>query len=342
MDSLQFFPALVVGFAASLGFTPLSRQIAMRLGVVDKPNHRKIHHDHKPLMGGLAIYLAFGLAVILFAPPQHLVELGAMLAGASLLAVIGLLDDRYNLSARTRFVAMIVAACGMIAVGIHIDWFHTPLLDYPLTIFWMVAIINALNFLDNMDGLTAGLSAISAAVFLVIALTQGLILVSILAAAMLGSAIGFLAYNFNPASTFMGDMGALVLGFVLSILAIKIDYWAQPISAAWFIPLLALTMPIFDINLVIFTRLSEHRSPLEAGKDHTSHRLMALGLTQRQTLLVMYGAAVFFGGVALAVMVAPPDLAWVLVGLCVALITTMYMVMISIRRNIQQPKPTSR
>jgi UDP-GlcNAc:undecaprenyl-phosphate GlcNAc-1-phosphate transferase len=340
MDSLQFFPALVVGFAASLGFTPLSRQIAMRLGVVDKPNYRKIHHDHKPLMGGLAIYLAFGLAVILFAPPQHIVELGAMLAGASLLAVIGLLDDRYNLSARTRFIAMGIAASGMIAAGVQLDWFHTPLLDYPLTLFWIIAITNALNFLDNMDGLTAGLSAISAGVFLAIALSQGLILVSILAAALLGSAIGFLAYNFNPASTFMGDMGALVLGFVLSILAIKIDYWAQPPSAAWAIPLLALAMPIFDINLVIFTRLAEKRSPLEAGKDHTSHRLMALGLTQRKTLIVMYIGAVFFGGVALALTVASPTLAWVIVGLCAALIGAMYALMISIRRNFQQ-KPRS-
>jgi UDP-GlcNAc:undecaprenyl-phosphate GlcNAc-1-phosphate transferase len=338
---MHFLPALVVGFTASLGLTPLSRQIAMRLGVVDAPNHRKIHKDRKPLMGGLAIFLAFALALLLFSPQRYLAQFGAVVFGATLLCITGLVDDRYNLAPRTRFIVMIAAACVLIAAGIHVNFFNTPLLDYPITIFWVVAMTNALNFLDNMDGLSAGMASIGAAFFMLIALSQGLTLVSIMAAALLGSAVGFLIHNFNPASTFMGDMGALVIGFVLATLAMKLDFWAIPLTEqgirpTLLIPALPLLMPIFDINLVIFTRLSERRSPMQAGKDHTSHRLMTLGLNQRQTLLVMYGLAVFFGVVGLALTAAPLQVAWVIVALLMVVVTAMYGMMIHIRNTYQK------
>ncbi|MBL8161419.1 MAG: undecaprenyl/decaprenyl-phosphate alpha-N-acetylglucosaminyl 1-phosphate transferase [Anaerolineae bacterium] len=308
MDAMQFVPILIVGFAASLGLTPVSRQIAMRLGVVDKPNQRKIHQDHKPLMGGLAIYLAFALSLILFSPPQHVVELGAVLAGSAFLALVGLLDDRYNLGIRIRLVAMIIAALGLAAAGIRIEMFHNPLIDIPLTLLWVLTVINAANFMDNMDGLTAGLSATAAAFFMVIALTQGLTLVSTLAAALLGSAVGFLIYNFNPSSIFMGDMGALVLGFVLAVLGIKLKF-DQPPDVTWMVPLFVLALPLFDITLVVTTRILEGRSPAQAGKDHTSHRLMSMGLSQRQTIFVLYGACLLFGTLGLLVGASPHEVA---------------------------------
>lgn len=337
MDT-QFVPVLVVGFAAAMGLTPLSRQIAMRLGVVDKPNHRKIHTDHKPLMGGLAIYLGFALALILFSPARHLVQLGAVLAGSTLLALVGLLDDRYNLGVRTRLIAMFIASLGAIAAGIHFNLTGIAPVDYGITIIWIIALTNALNFLDNMDGLSAGLASVSAAAFLMIALLQGLSLVSILAGALLGSAVGFLIYNFNPASTFMGDMGALVLGFVLSILAIKVDLVIPPLSPYWIVPLLAVAVPVFDINLVVFTRLAEGRSAWEAGKDHTSHRLMSLGFSQRQVLFIMYGSAVFFGLVAITLTGVTPDVAWKVALACAVLILMCYSFMVYIRQNIQKRK----
>lgn len=309
MDAMQFVPILVVGFAASLGLTPLSRQIAMRLGVVDKPNQRKIHHDHKPMMGGLAIYLAFAVSLLLFSPPQYFVELGAILSGAAFLALVGVLDDRYNLGIRIRLVAMIIAALGLIASGIKIRLFNTQWIDVPLTILWVVTLVNAANFMDNMDGLTAGFSAFAAMFFLVIAFTQGLTLVSAMAAAVLGSAVGFLAYNFNPASVFMGDMGALVLGFVLAVLGIKLKFGTQPLNVTWMVPLLVLALPLFDITLVVVTRLMEGRSPAQAGKDHTSHRLMSIGFSQRQTLFILYGACFLFGMIGLLVSVAPSAIA---------------------------------
>jgi UDP-GlcNAc:undecaprenyl-phosphate GlcNAc-1-phosphate transferase len=332
---MQFLPILVVGFAASLGLTPLSRQIAMRLGVVDKPNQRKIHQDHKPLMGGLAIYTAFAVSLLLFSPPKYLVELGAVVAGAAFLAVIGLADDRYNLSARLRLVAMIMAALALVVAGIQIRLFGTPWLDVPLTVLWVVTILNATNFQDNMDGLTAGFSAIAAGFFMVIALTQGLVLVSLLAAAILGSAVGFLIYNFNPSSIFMGDMGALVLGFVLAVLGIKLEFEAQPLDVTWMIPILVLALPIFDICLVVLTRILEGRSPGQAGKDHTSHRLLSLGLTQRQTIILLYSGCFLFGLLALAVSILPPETAgWVGAG-GLALLAGLFVVMMWIRRKYQ-------
>jgi UDP-GlcNAc:undecaprenyl-phosphate GlcNAc-1-phosphate transferase len=307
-DMMQFVPILVVGFAASLSLTPVSRQIAMYLGVVDKPNQRKIHLDHKPLMGGLAIYIALTLALLLFSPPRYLAELGAVLAGAAFLALVGLVDDRYELGARSKLVAQVIAALGLVAVGIQVKLSGVPLVDTIVTVVWVCAIINATNYLDNMDGLTAGMSAVTAGFFMLIALTQGLSLVSSLAAALMGSALGFLVYNFKPASIFMGDMGSMVLGFVLAVLAIKLKF-DQPVSIYWSVPVLVLALPIFDICLVTFTRILEGRSPAQAGKDHTSHRLMSIGLSQRKTLLVLYTICAIFGMIAVVVSVSPPDVA---------------------------------
>jgi UDP-GlcNAc:undecaprenyl-phosphate GlcNAc-1-phosphate transferase len=342
MDAMQFVPILVVGFAASLGLTPVSRRLAMWLGVVDKPNQRKIHHDHKPLMGGLAIYVALAASLLLFSPPQHLRELGGILAGAAVLALIGLADDRYNLGIRIRLVAMTAAALGLVLTGIQIQLFRTPFLDIPLTILWVLTLTNATNFMDNMDGLTAGFTTIAAFFFMVIAFTQGLTLVTSLAAALMGSAVGFLIYNFNPSSVFMGDMGALVLGFMLAVLGIKLKFGTQPPDVTWMVPLLVLAVPLFDITLVVVTRLLEGRPPTQAGKDHTSHRLMSLGLSQRKTLFTLYGMCAFFGLLGLIVGAAPPDAA-LRVGVAgLALLGVLFLVMIWVRRRYQLPSVSSR
>lgn len=337
MESIQFFPVLVVGFATSLGLTPLSRQIAMRLGVVDKPNQRKIHLDHKPLMGGLAIFCAFAIALLAFNIHRSFSQLGAVMLGAGIVAMVGLLDDRYGLGIRIRLVATAAAGTIVVAYGIRFGITNQPLIDSALTVFWIMAITNAVNFLDNMDGLAAGLSSIAAFFFLGVALTQQLTVVSSLAAALLGSAVGFLIYNFNPASTFMGDMGALMLGFVLAVLGVKVDMILGAPSPHWLVPLLVLALPAFDIVLVIFTRLAEGRSPGEAGKDHTSHRLMSLGLSQRQTLFVLYGGCLFFGAAGLALSVTTSTLAWVNAAALIVGVAALYGLMIRIRQKYQKP-----
>jgi UDP-GlcNAc:undecaprenyl-phosphate GlcNAc-1-phosphate transferase len=279
--------------------------------------------------------VAFVVSLLLFSPPRHLLELGAIIAGAGLLSVVGLLDDRYDLSWRLRFGAQFLAAGVVVLAGIQIQLFNMPLIDIPITLIWIVALTNATNFLDNMDGLTAGLSAIAAGFFLLIALVQGQVLVSLLAAAVLGSAIGFLSYNFNPASTFMGDMGALVLGFVLSIVAIKLQFSGQPVSVTWMVPIFVLVLPIFDINLVVWTRLAEGRSPTSAGRDHTSHRLLALGLSNRQTLALLYAFCIIYGALAYLISVMPSPVGGRLGAFGLGLIGLFYIVMIQVRRRYQ-------
>lgn len=335
--SLQFVPVMIVGFAAALGLTPLSRQIAIQLGVVDKPTlPRKLHKGNKPLLGGLAIYVAIVLSLLVFSPPQYLRELLAICAGAGLLAIVGGLDDRYHLGVRVRLLTNALAVLIVVLAGVQIRLFNTPLIDLPMTFIWIMALTNAANFLDNMDGLTAGFSAIACAFFWLIAFTQGQVLVSLLAAAVFGSALGFLAYNFNPSSTFMGDMGALVLGFLQAVLAIKLQFGAQPISITWMIPILVLALPIFDMNLVVWTRLSEGRSPFEGGRDHTSHRIMALGFSQRMTLLLIYGFCALFGTMGFAVSVLVPASAALIGGIGLGLLVFFGAIMVVIRQRIQK------
>ena len=332
MDArLQFIPVMIVGFGAALCLTPLTRQIAMRLGVTAAPNRRGIHSRHVPLMGGAAIYFAFVLSVLLFSPPDYLVELGAIVAGATLLALVGYLDDRRHLSPRIRLVVMTVAAAVAALSGVQIDLFGSALIDIPLTLFWIVALINAINWIDNMDGLAAGTAAITSGFFLLLALSQGQILVSMLAAAIFGSAVGFLIYNFNPSSTFMGDMGAYTLGFVLAILAIKLKFAAQPLNVTWMVPVFVLALPIVDINLAIVTRLLERRPLMLAARDHVSHRLLRLGLTQRQTLALLYILSVIYGLVALSISQAAREQALAIGGVALLSLGIIFCLLILMR-----------
>lgn len=335
MDSLSFVPILVVGFAMSLGLTPLSRALALRFGVVAVPSGRNIHKDRKPLMGGMAIYGALALALLLFSPEAYITELLAVLLGAGFLAAVGLLDDRYDLGIKVRLVAQTLAALGLILSGVRVQLTGFWPADAALTVVWLVAITNAINFLDNMDGLAAGLTAIAASAFTLIAYLEGLILVGMLGAALAGSAIGFLIYNFNPASSFMGDMGSLVLGFILAVLGIKLEFGTQPLGVTWMVPILVLALPVFDITLVVATRALEGRPIGQGGKDHTSHRLLAAGLSQRQTLFVLYGFCALYGLLGVIVSTAEPPVA-LAVGLLGLLgLALLYPAMWGLRKKFQ-------
>ena len=197
--------------------------------------------------------------------------------------------------------------------------------------FWIVALINAVNWIDNMDGLAAGTAAITAGFFLLLALSQGQILVSMLAAAIFGSALGFLIYNYNPSSTFMGDMGAYTLGFVLAILAIKLKFAAQPLNVTWMVPVFVLALPILDINLALFTRLLERRPLMLGGTDHVSHRLLRLGLTQRQTLSLLYLFSGACGLVALGISQSAVETALVIGGSALATLVFIFCLLVILR-----------
>jgi UDP-GlcNAc:undecaprenyl-phosphate GlcNAc-1-phosphate transferase len=309
MDMTQFFPVMIAGFAAAVGFTPITKRIAIYLGVLDQPSSRKVHTTPTPLMGGLAIYGALVLALVFFSPPFYLVEFGAILAGATWLVLVGFVDDRNGMKPWIKMSAQGIAGLVLIAAGIQVRIFHNGLLDITLTLLWIIGITNAMNFQDNMDGLAAGITAVASIFFFIMAVHEELSLVSSLAAALAGASVGFLLYNFNPASTFMGDMGSMVLGFLLAVLAIKLDF-KVPASrqiVTWMVPVVVLGLPIFDTTLVVFTRLRERRSPMKGGKDHTSHRLASLGLSHRVTVLMLYGICAVLGFTAIDLSQATVD-----------------------------------
>ncbi|MCZ7543456.1 MAG: undecaprenyl/decaprenyl-phosphate alpha-N-acetylglucosaminyl 1-phosphate transferase [Anaerolineae bacterium] len=254
------------------------------------------------------------LALVLLGLPGHFVELGAILAGATLMALLGLWDDRRELRPGMKFVGQLVAGVVLILAGVHVSLFGVPVLDWALTLFWLVGITNAINFLDNMDGLAAGVSAIAAGFIFVIAAIEGQYLVGSLAAALCGASFGFLVYNFNPASSFMGDMGSMVLGFTLAVLGIKLRFEGTPQTITWMVPIIVLALPIFDTTLVTFTRLRERRSVSQGGTDHTSHRLLHAGLSQRAVLFILYAVCAVLGVAAAVVSQGSQTTAWLIGG----------------------------
>ncbi len=310
---MQFVPTIIASFVIALALTPIAKRSAQRFGVMDQPSGRKVHTTATPLMGGMAIYGGMILALVIFSPRAYLVETLAIGAGASWMALIGFIDDRQGMDFRLKLGAQIGAALVVILAGIRINLGLPMAFNALITITWITAITNAVNFLDNMDGLAAGLTGIASGFFLILAITEGQGLVASLAAAICGAAIGFLIFNFNPATIFMGDMGSQVLGFMLAVLAIKLRFATAPSIATWAVPVIILGLPIFDISLVVFTRLREGRSPAQAGKDHTSHRISQMGFSTRNTVLVLYGICVLLGIAAILVNRAGSQTAVVLV-----------------------------
>lgn len=301
--------AAVVALIASVALTGPVRRLALRFGLVDQPSPRKIHVSPMPLLGGLAMYCAVVLALVVTLAGRLEAQTLGILAGATLLGAVGLLDDRGLLHHQVKlFFAMPAAAVILLASGIRADVFtrlwpqYGAGLDIALTIFWVVGITAAFSILDHMDGLCAGVSAVAAAYFTVFAGLEGQIEVRLLAAATLGAAAGFLWWNFNPAKIFMGDVGAMFLGFLMATLGLKLRPEHAPASTGWMIPVLILVVPVFDTLLVSLSRLRRGLVPFASpGKDHTAHRLKNLGLGPRGAVVALYGLGCLGGGLALLV-----------------------------------------
>jgi len=301
---------LLISTLLSLALTPLAARLAVRLEMLDRPDPRKLHSAPTPLLGGLAIYLAFLLSTGLFLPGSLRGEALAVLAGATLLLATGIFDDRGLLHPQIKLMGVMPLAALILALsGIRIvSWPFSSYLSEPvhglfsllLTVFWVVGVTAAFSILDHMDGLCAGVGAIASAFFLLFGLLQEQVLVSSLAAAVLGGALGFLKWNFKPAKIFMGDGGAMFLGFMLATFGIKIGFESQ--GTNWVVPVLVLGVPIFDTGLIIVSRLRRGLLPFSSpGKDHTAHRLANLGLGQRGAVLSLYAAGLAFGLTALII-----------------------------------------
>jgi len=329
-----FAVAVVVAVTA----TPLAARLARLAGIVDQPTARKIHVTPTPLLGGVAIFasalvaaavvvwltVALGVrfaATALFNWPELIGDQAmALLAGATLMAAVGIVDDRRPLPWVAKLLAQVAAACILWRFEIQIrslTWDPYNLTNFAATVLWVVTVTNAINFLDNMDGLSAGIVAVMASFFFLLAALSGQVIVAGVSIALAGACVGFLRYNFNRASIFMGDAGTLFLGFCLAALGIKLRF-DNAAFVTWMIPILVLGLPLFDITLVVVSRLRHGLSPTTAGKDHVSHRLVALGLTRREAVLTLYLVCCVLGMAALVVMYAPVSDGYIVGGLVLA------------------------
>lgn len=289
---LIFAAALVITVIA----TPVARRVAPSLGMLDHPESRKLHAAPVPLLGGVAMYAAFLVALLAFSDRLNLPQFFGILIGATAVSVLGVWDDRRGLRPLVKLGGQVAASVFLAASGTQVLLFADPLPNYVITVIWTVAITNSLNLLDNMDGLSGGVAAVASAFFLALSLLHGQYLVASLSAALLGACLGFLRYNFKPASIFMGDGGSLFLGFILAAVGVRLRFPGQPTLVTWMAPVLVLGVPLFDTFLVVISRLRRGLNPLTTpGKDHLSHRLVAMGFSPRQSVLFIYAICCAFG-----------------------------------------------
>jgi UDP-GlcNAc:undecaprenyl-phosphate GlcNAc-1-phosphate transferase len=302
--------AFLIALFASLMLTVPVRALALRVGMVDLPGPRKVHLRPIPLLGGLAMYGAVVLAVLLTFSGAARAQIVGILTGATVVAVVGILDDRGLLHHQIKlFLGMPLAACVLLVTGVHAQVFEVVLsgrtgsvLDAIFTVFFVVAITASFSILDHMDGLCAGVAATASIFFAILAYLNGQTLVTTLAAAVLGAATGFLRWNFKPAKIFMGDGGAMFLGFLMATLALKLRLEQANHISAWLAPLLILGVTIFDTTLVTISRARRGLLPFATpGKDHAAHRLANLGLGHRGAVVSMYFLGLLSGGAAILV-----------------------------------------
>src|ERR1700693_242491 len=302
--------AFLIALTASLFLTAPVRALAIRVGMVDLPGPRKVHLEPIPLLGGLAMYLGVMLAILIaFDGPARAQSIG-IVTGATLVAAVGFMDDRGMLHHQVKlFIGMPLAAVLLLVSGIHAQFFSVLLggrtgtwLDAALTIVWVVGITASFSILDHMDGLCAGVAAMASVFFALLAYLNGQTLVTTLAAAVLGAATGFLRWNFKPAKIFMGDGGAMLLGFLMATLGLKLRLENSHHLSAWLAPILILGVTIFDTTLVTISRSRRGLLPFATpGKDHAAHRLSNLGFAHRGAVLTLYLLGAIGGGAAVFV-----------------------------------------
>ena len=299
--------AFIVSFAFTFATTPLVRRFAFKIGAIDIPkDNRRMHKKPTPRIGGLAIIFGFTVATLCFAQPSR--QLYGTLAGAAIIAVMGVIDDCKNLPAKLKFVIQIIAALVVVFAGdIKIDVFTNPnfLSDNPywvlpewlsvtLTVIWIVFITNAVNFIDGLDGLAAGVSAIMSISLVFISIRVGEYPIAILGIALMGSCFGFLPFNFNPAKIFMGDTGTMFLGFKLATLSIQGVFKSYAVIS-FAVPLLILGLPLFDALIAMIRRILRGQSPMTADRGHLHHRLVDMGFSQKQTVFILYAISGVLG-----------------------------------------------
>lgn len=305
---LHLFPLIFWAILTTLAVTPLAIKAAVHFRLIDEPNSspHKIHQRPVPKAGGLAIGLAI-LAINLLSGNLQSDTIRAILLASIIIFLFGLWDDTHRLSPRWKLVGQILATFLLISQGVHIRMLGSlTLLNMVLTLIWTIGITNAFNLVDSMDGLAIGLAAIASAFFMLVTVDANQPALSLLSAIILGSAIGMLYFNTLPAHTFLGDSGAQFLGFTLAALAIAYTPPGLPQPSSWFVPILLLSVPIFDTSLVVISRLRHRKAVYQAGLDHTYHRLVNLGLPSSRAVLTMHLFAIVSGCLAFMALPLPP------------------------------------
>ncbi len=300
---LALLAALIVSFL----MTPVVKTFAYKIGAVDVPkDSRRMHKVPIPRLGGLAIFIGFMVSILLLVDIRGNAQLQSILLGAVIIVVLGVVDDIMALPAMLKFVVQIIAALIPAMNGVVIQAFSNPnifsdnpywvlgALSIPFTVLWIVAITNSVNLIDGLDGLANGVSAISATTMLVIALLASEAQVAIFMAALVGACVGFMPYNLNPAKMFMGDTGATFLGYILATMSIQglFKFYAV-ISFA--VPFLILGLPIFDTTFAFIRRIAHGQSPMHADRGHIHHRLIDMGLNQKQAVATLYVISAILG-----------------------------------------------
>lgn len=294
-----------VAFIISFAATPIVKTFAQKVGAMDVPGEERRVHDHPiPRMGGLAIFLGFLLSVLLFVPIS--LPLQGILLGCVIIVATGAIDDIISINAWMKLFMQILAAVVAVLHGVEINVLANPALwssqeylilgalSIPITILWIVGITNSVNLIDGLDGLAVGVSTISSLTMLVIALVVSDNSVALVLAALVGACVGFMPYNLNPAKIFMGDTGSLLLGYVLATMSILgLFKFATIVSFA--VPLLAIAVPLFDTVFAFTRRILKGQSPMQADRGHFHHRLIDMGLSQKQAVAVLYSISAILG-----------------------------------------------
>ena len=293
MLSVYGFPFLLAMFVSYV-LTPYIKKLAFKIGAVDKPDMRKVHKRIMPRLGGLAIYIAFVVGCL--ASMELTMDLVGILIGGTMITVLGVLDDVYQLPAKVKLIGQIAAACVLVLFDIRIEWVNNPLggffyldmLSIPFTILWVISFTNVVNLIDGLDGLAAGVSAIASLTVILVAIQMGYFHVALLTAALAGAIIGFIRYNFNPATIFMGDTGSMFLGYMLAAISI---YGAVKTATtiALIVPAIALGLPILDTAFAIMRRYVNGKPIFQPDKGHLHHRLLDTGMSHKEVVLFMYG-----------------------------------------------------
>lgn len=310
--STIYIVAFITAFIISFLTTPFAKKIAFKVGAIDQPKKRGVHKEPTPRMGGIAIVFGFMITLLLVTPFMPLLNLRQLLGvtgGATIIFLLGFFDDIHDLNAKFKFGVQVIAALLVSLCGIKIQFVSWPFVNdsliplqafsIPLTVIWIVGVTNAVNLIDGLDGLAAGVSSIASICLMALSIHSGYPLALILTATLAGSCLGFLPYNFNPATIFMGDTGSTFLGFILAVTSI-LGLLKSYTIATIFVAVLVLGLPIFDTAFAILRRFMSGKPIMSADRGHLHHRLMDKGYSHKQAVVTLYGVSGGFGLTALA------------------------------------------